>query len=173
MNKVILDVKDIMGDVGADKKFTFEHEFNPIKTETSEIEFLEPVKYDIRVENTGSGVRVKGSVKSALKLVCSRCLSEFSFGVDWKIDEIFYLGEPPEEEAYRMQETRIDLGPPTEEEFVLAIPMKPLCDESCQGICPTCGQVITAEHKPHEEDVTDPRLAVLKKLLKKESEGQS
>ncbi|MCL6473273.1 MAG: YceD family protein [Firmicutes bacterium] len=167
MNKVIIDVKDIMDEVGAEEHRVFEQKFSPIKTETGEIEFVQPVKFDIKMENTGSGVRITGHIKSALKLVCSRCLNEFSFPVDWQVDELFYRkGIPKEEEAYSMENTTIDLGPPTEEEFVLAIPMKPLCHEACQGICPICGELITGEHKPHKEMKIDTRLEVLKKLLK-------
>ncbi len=166
MNKVIVDVKDILNVIGAEEHFSFERDFSPIKVDADQIEFAEPVKFDINLENVGTGIRILGHIKSALKLICGRCLTEFSFPVDWRIDELFYKENmPKEEEAYEMKNGTIDLGPPTEEEFVLAIPMKPLCDESCQGICAICGEVITAKHKPHGEVKIDARLAVLKKLL--------
>lgn len=167
MNRVLINVKDLLAEAGSEERYSFEEHFEPIKTETTEITFDEPVKFDIRLENIGSGIRVKGHIKSALKLICSRCLNEFSFPVDWSVDEIFYI-EPAEEEAYTVRDNTIDLGPPTEEEFVLAIPIKPLCSEACQGICPICGQPITGEHEPHEEMKIDARLEVLRKLLKEE-----
>lgn len=168
MNKAVIDVKDIIGDVGAEEEFSFRQKFSPIKTESTNIEFMEPVVFDIKAQNTGSGIRIKGHIKSSLKLICSRCLNEFSFPVDWAIDEIFYKPPAPEEEAYTMKDTTIDLGPPTEEEFVLAIPMKPLCKEACEGICPICGEPINAKHKPHKEVKIDTRLEVLKKLLEEQ-----
>ncbi|HZD58861.1 MAG TPA: YceD family protein [Anaerolineae bacterium] len=171
MNKVILDVKDILGEVGAEEHYSFQRDFTPIETETTKIEFAEPVTFDIKVENTGSGVRVKGHIKSALILVCSRCLNKFSFPVDWEVDELFSTERLPKEETYTVEDSKIDLGPPTEEEFVLAIPIKPLCREACQGICPVCGQPINEKHKPHEEVKIDKRLEVLKELLK-EKEGE-
>jgi len=167
MNRVLLNVKDLLAEAGSEERYSFEEDFEPIKTEITEITFAGPVKFDIKLENIGSGIRVKGHVKSALKLVCSRCLNEFSFPVDWSVDEIFYI-EPAEEEAYTVRDNTIDLGPPTEEEFVLAIPIKPLCSEACQGICPICGQPITGDHEPHEEMKIDARLEVLRKLLKEE-----
>jgi len=171
MNRAVLDVKDILDELGAEERYSFEQTFSPIETETTNIEFVEPVSFNIKVENTGAGVRVKGHVKSALKLICSRCLNEFSFPVDWEIDEVFSSEPMPEEELYRMQDSKIDLGPPTEEAFVLAIPMKPLCREACQGICPVCGEPIDAKHKPHEEVVIDKRLEILKGLLEKKEES--
>ena len=34
---------------------------------------------------------------------------------------------------------QIDLGQLVLEQFYLAVPMKPLCRESCRGLCPECG----------------------------------
>jgi uncharacterized protein len=168
MNSAIIDVRNILGVVGAESHHAFEREFFPVEAETAHIKFLSPVIFDIVLENTGSGIRVKGHIKSSIELECSRCLSEFAFPVDWNIDEIFYTGVPLEEDGYTVKDEKIDLGPPTEEEFVLAIPIKPLCDEACKGICPICGQPIDEAHKPHEEMKIDARLEILKKLLKEE-----
>lgn len=172
MNRVILDVKDVLDEVGAEERYSFKQDFAPIETKATKIEFVEPVTFDIKVENTGTGVRVKGHIKSALNLVCSRCLNEFSFPVDWEVDEVFSTERLPDEEIYMMRDSRIDLGPPTEEAFVLAIPMKPLCREACQGICPICGQPINETHRPHEEVKIDKRLEILKGLLKEEEERE-
>jgi len=54
------------------------------------------------------------------------------------------------------------------EQLYLALPMKPLCQNGCQGLCATCGTNLnrtTCDCQPHWDD---PRLAVLK-ALKKES----
>lgn len=169
-NKAIIDIKDVLEEIGGEESFRFEQTFSPIITETTEVEFVEPVKFDIKAENTGSGIRIKGHIKSVLKLVCSRCLNEFNLPVDWNIDELFITEPAPDEEAFAIKNGTIDLGPPTEQEFVLAIPMKPLCSEACQGICPICGEPITGEHKPHEEVKIDKRFEVLKKLLEEKEQ---
>ena len=33
----------------------------------------------------------------------------------------------------------IDLGQLMQEQFYLALPMKPLCKDDCKGLCPNCG----------------------------------
>jgi uncharacterized protein len=33
----------------------------------------------------------------------------------------------------------IDLAHEIEEQVAMEIPLKPLCDEGCKGLCPTCG----------------------------------
>ena len=37
------------------------------------------------------------------------------------------------------RDDQIDLNELLREQFYLALPMKPLCSEDCQGICPQCG----------------------------------
>ena len=37
------------------------------------------------------------------------------------------------------RDDEIDLGQLMREQFYLALPMKPLCREACQGLCPQCG----------------------------------
>jgi len=52
------------------------------------------------------------------------------------------------------------------EQFVLSLPMKPLCSEGCKGLCPVCGTNLnrnTCDCKPVWED---PRFAALRELRK-------
>ena len=62
------------------------------------------------------------------------------------------------------QNEEIDLEQLMREQFYLALPMKPLCSRDCKGLCPTCGTNLNRATCDCKRDVTDPRLAVLKKL---------
>jgi len=50
------------------------------------------------------------------------------------------------------------------EQIQLTIPMKPLCDESCLGLCPTCGANRMREGCSCEASVTDERWGALKDI---------
>jgi len=172
VNRVIIDAKEILGDVGLEQSYRFEQDFNPIVSETTKYTFSKPVLFDIKLENTGRGVRVTGKVSTEMILECSRCLGEFGFPVEWRADEVFATEKLPDEETYVMDDTRVDLGPAAEEAFVLAVPMKPLCDDACAGICPVCGERIDEKHEAHDEEKVDARMGVLRQLLKgREDEG--
>jgi uncharacterized protein len=136
-----------------------------------------PVHLVLDIHKDGDAYRVTGRVSTRLKLECGRCLEPFEIPVDSPF-ELRYVPEPAgadgdgEREVdeddlttafYR--EEAIDLGELMHEQFVLALPMKPLCDEACKGLCPQCGTNLnkaTCECKP---DGGDPRLAVLKGIL--------
>jgi DUF177 domain-containing protein len=115
-----------------------------------------------------------GTVNTTLELACGRCLEPFTWPVDERFDLRYHPhtasveGENAIEEddlttAFYENET-IDLGGLMHEQFLLSIPMKPLCSAACHGLCPMCGTNLnrgTCDCKPAWED---PRLAALKHL---------
>lgn len=62
----------------------------------------------------------------------------------------------------------IDLGAMMREQFYLALPMKPLCQPDCKGLCPVCGKNRNRETCSCESTWVDPRFEVLKNFRKKE-----
>lgn len=57
-----------------------------------------------------------------------------------------------------------DAGSLLWEQFVLALPVKPLCSEDCKGLCPVCGQNLNQGDCECPKDEGDPRLAPLRKV---------
>ena len=65
----------------------------------------------------------------------------------------------------------LDVADLLREQFLLALPMKPLCSEACRGLCAVCGanqNRTTCKCSPRWED---PRLAALKGLLDRQKEN--
>jgi uncharacterized protein len=60
----------------------------------------------------------------------------------------------------------IDLGQMMREQFYLALPMKPLCQPECKGLCPVCGTNRNRETCSCASTWVDPRFEVLKNLKK-------
>ena len=56
----------------------------------------------------------------------------------------------------------IDLGEVMREQFYLALPMKPLCREDCQGLCPVCGINRNRETCTCQAEWVDPRLEAVR-----------
>ena len=120
-----------------------------------------------------------GRVQSTLTLICGRCLEETPFPVDLPFD-LLYLphhenvgeGEVEVEDddltAAYYRDDQIDLGQLVVEQLLLAVPMKPLCRESCRGLCPDCGTNLNTATCSCVRAWTDPRLEGLKSLLGKD-----
>ncbi len=65
----------------------------------------------------------------------------------------------------------LDLVDLLREQFMLALPMKPLCTEACRGLCPQCGTNLNKTQCGCAPTWEDPRLAPLKSLLTRDKEN--
>lgn len=178
-----INVADIKLEAGTHKTVDLEITLEPIEMGGQEVRFEEPFTGEAEIWNAGDRLLVKADVSGEAKLVCSRCLAEYTEILDVSFDEEFVSGEPEEgrteedeeeeEESGRTvslyEGDEIDLTDPLRENILLELPMKPLCDEECKGLCPTCGTNLNEGACKCEGDreVVDPRLAVLKDLLRK------
>jgi len=119
--------------------------------------------------------RLIGTVQTTLELPCGRCLEPFSLPVDAAFDLRYHsaaanAGDEEREIAEDDLSTafyendEIDLGQLMREQFYLALPMKPLCQEACQGLCAVCGTNLNRGSCDCTRQWDDPRFAVLKTL---------
>jgi uncharacterized protein len=141
---------------------------------------VEPVTLNLHVHKDGTRFRLIGTVSTVLELTCSRCLEPFRLPVDSAFD-VRYLpqsddaGEEREVEdddlsdAFYRDEV-IDLGQLMEEQFYLALPMKPLCRTDCKGLCSNCGANLNDTTCDCQVRWEDPRLASLKVLLNRDKD---
>ena len=95
---------------------------------------------------------------------CVRCLTDTDQQLRSEFTELFAFSmrTASESELILPEDGYIDLGPLVREYLVLEIPINPLCQPDCQGICAVCGAF---QPHLHEQDTRDPRMAVLGTLL--------
>jgi uncharacterized metal-binding protein YceD (DUF177 family) len=157
----------------------FEKRFEPSLFPAAEgdtFRVVSPVllSFDIDRQDTGR-YRVAGRLTGKLELTCSRCLEPFTLPVAIDFDlryvprtENVGEGEKEVEEddlaTAFYSDDQIDLGHLIVEQLQLALPMKPLCDEDCRGLCAQCGTNLNTGSCDCSQTWEDPRLAVLKKL---------
>jgi uncharacterized protein len=136
-----------------------------------------PVHVDVEIHKDKEKFRLVGTVRTELELACSRCLEPFQMPVDSSFDLRFLsASEMSTEEEREVQENdfettyyrddQIDLNELLREQFYLALPMKPLCQEDCKGLCAQCGTNLNTGTCTCAVEWEDPRLAPLKGLLK-------
>ena len=145
--------------------------------EDEDYRVLAPVILQATVSRAKAKVGIAGQATTTLELSCSRCLEGFSVPVAASF-ELTYLpsdeapvgggeAEVADEDintAY-YQGGQIDLADLIHEQLYLVLPMKPLCKDDCQGLCPVCGANRNTTACTCEATWTDPRLAGLKALL--------
>lgn len=151
--------------------FNFEENINHIKVKRENVHFVEPVRVEGRVENLGSRIlEVRGLIRTAVEYPCFRCLTKtrvnlnLSFSIKFSDIPI----ESHEDETIAFSGDEIELTPYILDEILLNWPGQILCRPDCKGICPHCGANLNKTSCSCREENTDPRLAVLKNLLKRD-----
>ncbi len=107
------------------------------------------VRGDLRVEKSGNRVSVRGTVTSAARLECVRCLRAFDLGVAADLTvfaEQASVSNRSEQDELERDDymlfhdgRRLDLTETVRESLLLELPITPHCREECPGLCPKCG----------------------------------
>ncbi len=116
-------------------------------------DFTGPVRTSVTAERIGEMVEVRGHAQAIARQCCGRCLAEFDAVVEADF-ELTYArrsegpGGAPDPQrpdpatddgiAY-FHGDEIDLTAGVQEHLILALPLRPLCRDSCKGLCARCG----------------------------------
>ncbi|OGP51381.1 MAG: hypothetical protein A2Y79_04220 [Deltaproteobacteria bacterium RBG_13_43_22] len=112
-----------------------------------------PLTVHGELTKTGKDILFRGKVEGKIRLNCSRCLEPFLEKLEqpvrseWRM--VFTpLGSSDKEDVWQIEDLEaglikegfLDLSERILEEVILSVPIKPLCRESCLGLCPICGE---------------------------------
>jgi uncharacterized protein len=138
-----------------------------------------PVTVEVHAEQGGSEgeYSVEGRVRFTADYTCSRCVEPYPIANDSTFHVLFRprpagLGEMEEVEITHegeldvefYSERSIPLRDLAIEQVQLSIPMKPLCEDKCLGLCTTCGANRNREQCACGESVVDDRWGALQDI---------
>jgi len=153
--------------------FSFKTEGVDLDIKPEEIDFASEVKLKFSVLKAGNSLNCQGEIKARLKLECGRCLTEFVQPVTSRIEFILEMddekiGMDTQDDDYQFisKETiSYDLNPRVREAMILTLPIKPLCQEDCKGLCQFCGSNLNQKTCSCSQEAVDSRWNKLKELL--------
>ncbi|AEF36658.1 conserved hypothetical protein [Mycolicibacter sinensis] len=132
------------------------------------------VDLDLRVESVSEGVLVSGVVSGPTTGECARCLQPLTGDVEVELTELFAYPDSAtdattdDDEIGRVVDDAVDLEQAIVDAVGLTLPLSPLCEPDCPGLCPDCGVVLAsvegAEPGHHHEKI-DPRWAKLAEMV--------
>jgi uncharacterized protein len=129
-----------------------------------------PLEASVTVIPAESGCLVRGRLTGAVVMPCNRCAEDAPVPLMADFEEFETL---PASSRKTGEESRIilrdgvfllDLGSLCWEEFLLALPLAPLCRSDCKGVCPVCGVNLNNGPCVCARGEPDPRLAALRDL---------
>jgi uncharacterized protein len=149
-------------EIGFDREIPFDVE----KVEIEDLG-LTNVTGSVHIGRTQQGLVVRGAFSGDTTLECVRCLNDFSYHLDWTFAELYAFDEESvtESELILPENAHIDLAPLLREYALLEVPINPLHDLECKGLCIECGQDLNVKDCGHDQHPEDSPFADLKKLL--------
>lgn len=130
-----------------------------------------PIDLELRLEAVMDGVLATGTASARAVGECVRCLDRLDDTVVVDLQEL-YLYDPistgdgaeedgEEDELPVLEDDLLDLEPVLRDAVVLALPLNPVCDPECPGLCPECGARLADDPDHTHGDPIDPRWASL------------
>jgi uncharacterized protein len=123
-------------------------------------------------------IRLRGRVATRLELSCARCLDPVTQDVKRDFELLYRpLGTDAGKDELSVTDAEAEIGyyqgegllleDVLREQVLLAVPLKIICRDNCQGLCPHCGKNLNLDKcscsVPHE----DPRWEALKEIRSK------
>jgi uncharacterized protein len=125
------------------------------------------LRLGVRLESVLDGVLVSGTVTAAIVGECGRCLEPFTDTVQADVQELFLYdaseADPDDDDVPVVVGDFIHTEAVLRDAVVLGLPLNPLCEDDCPGLCPTCGERLEIDGPAHDhEAAVDPRWAALR-----------
>lgn len=169
--QLLVDVKDILDELADTVDVDVEFPLDPIELGAVTFVPIRPAHVKASVTYTGSGqVVAHGNVTVDVTTQCSRCLVDFVMTVAGDV-EGFYVRPghdaeiPEEQEVEYIHDNLIDLLAAIRSSIILDLPFAPLHDETCPGICASCGADLVDGPCGCEPGLDDSPFAALKDLI--------
>lgn len=149
-------------EVGYSHDFPFE--FDEIKLDDLELRNFEGVA---NVGKTPQGLILQADFSAETTLDCVRCLTNFEHTLNWSFTELYAFDKRSETESelFLPEDAHLDLAELIRDFALLEIPISPIHDENCKGLCPECGQNLNIKDCGHKPEQSDSPFANLKDLL--------
>ncbi len=154
----------VNADVGFSNEFPFDYE----KIQVDEEFELRHFRGSAIVGRTPQGLLLTGGFEGTITAQCVRCLKDFDHSIRWEMTELYAFNEKSVTDSGLIlsDDAQIDLAPIIRDYAITEIPISPVCQPNCQGLCAECGQDLNQKDCGHHSSQDDHPFASLKDLLK-------
>lgn len=139
------------------------------------------IEVDARCESVTEGILVTADIYTVAAGECIRCLDPVEMVIDRTIQELYRYeatddkgrksrnkeeesDDLDEDEVLFVEGEQVNLEVPILDAIILSLPVNPLCNEDCMGLCPDCGEKWEDLPEEHSHEVVDARWAGLNGL---------
>lgn len=143
---------------------------DPIREFKMDCRIIRPLSGKVFVQPVDEGVLVRGELTGEVSTPCGRCAEDAKVDIDANFSEYEEIQPENSKDAhegyvvYERHAPMLDLAKVGWEQFMLALPLNPVCRDDCKGLCPQCGANLNETTCACETNAGDPRLAALRNV---------
>jgi len=145
--------------IGTSREFNFDYDHMQLGDDIA----LEEFNGTTRFSRTPQGLLLQAEFRGLMGLECVRCLGPYHQQLNWTFTELYAFNKRSvtESELILPEDGQVDLEPLLREYVLLEVPIKPVCQPDCKGLCPVCGENCNLTDCGHRNDKPDSPFAVL------------
>ena len=124
-----------------------------------------------KITTVGEDYLLDLEVKSEAKFICDRCREIFKQVISNRVQSLYTYNSDEDWQKIdndikflKVHAKEIDLTEDIRDALILAVPPKILCNETCLGLCPTCGTNLNLNDCQCSKTELDSRWDGLKKI---------
>lgn len=139
-----IDLTELLREIGAEADIEEEEK---VSFPEDGLVLTRPVKVKAHLTNMGPSVLVNMALETEAELECSRCLGGFRCPLTCRVDEEYSVAPPfpagGKKKEFELKEkdfvypigkdNALDLDEIIRQNLILALPIKPLCQNNCKG----------------------------------------
>jgi uncharacterized protein len=158
-----VNVADLLRHKGARRPVHLASPISGLVIGETRVPTRDPIVAELTLESVSDGILAMGHVNGHWVAECSRCLQPIDTWFDLELRELFE-SNPLDEETYPIDGETIDLEPAVRDVVLVELPIAPVCDVECLGLCVECGVNRNEIDCGHTGEVDDPRWSGLAAL---------
>ena len=159
---LLINVVELRRSVGNQREVHEEVALDDVALASVRVVLGSSLDINLLLETMSGGVNATGSIRGRWDGECRRCLEAVIGELVVDVAEVFEE-RPDEGETYPIAGDHIDLEPMVRELAILALPINPLCSDTCAGPVPDVLPVVVQDDEDAEVP-PDPRWAALDAL---------
>jgi len=166
----------LKGPLGSTRSYDFRIPVSQLDQLDESFDVTGPFTGVVRFLKSSETVLVKLQGEVTISQACSRCLKPFDSIVEVEFEEEFHpsidiasgrvLQDTGDDEALVIDSHHIlDMTEIVRQAIIIALPITPLCQPDCAGLCPICGANLNEEQCDCQDIDIDPRWEALNVLI--------
>ncbi len=178
---MLVDVSTLFGKTGQELPIFLEGTIDTVWNRLENVVFLGLITVEGTLKNNEEFFIFSAKGHCTVELPCDRCLEPVKEELTFVLEECFCRAVIDEKNSYetvqdevKEMETfsgdQIDFSDVIKKSILGALPMKCLCSQSCNGLCPMCGSNLNLGQCDCDTLELDPRFESLRTLFSNDEE---